>query len=473
MPGMFMSLLRWTATASVLALATAGGAAAAACPSGATCGTVPVPLDRADPGVGTVGIAYALLPRTDTTQPSLGTIVPNPGGPGESTIGSAQLYTGALTPLRTRRELLLIDVRGTGASGAVACPLTKATISDGPAAVGRVCGAQLGVNAGRYGSADAADDIDAVRAALGLSKLDLWGDSYGTYLMPVYAARHPDHVRSVVLDGAFPAVEDPWGRDILTGTKRVIKLVCARTRRCDGDRVLKQIGTLAARLRAHPRHGITERDLAAVTFGGGDPSVTGALPYAVAQATDHDNYAPLRRLTTADHQQDLQLASIDPHAFSVGGGWATSCHDYARPYDLAAPPATRRAQYARGLRALDARHAFAPFSGSAWLNTNIDAGPKCLDWPADPTAGNPLRGLTLPDVPVLVQSGDLDTNTPVEQGRAAAALWPHPQVAVVANAGHTPDLTPCGVTMAMDFVAHLRTDVNACRHTGTPPHVRR
>src|SRR5438046_1014993 len=45
-----------------------------------------------------------------------------------------------------------------------------------------------------YDTAAAADDIDAVRAALGFEKLDLWGDSYGTFLLPaaVDAARHHD-----------------------------------------------------------------------------------------------------------------------------------------------------------------------------------------------------------------------------------------------------------------------------------------
>ena len=106
---------------------------------------------------------------------------------------------------------------------------------------------------GFYGSAAVADDIDAVRATLGVDKLDLWGDSYGTYLMPVYAARHPEHVRSIVLDGAYPIAFDPWGRDVLRGTRRVIGLVCRRTRRCSGPRVLGQIEQLARRLRRAPR----------------------------------------------------------------------------------------------------------------------------------------------------------------------------------------------------------------------------
>jgi len=77
----------------------------------------------------------------------------------------------------------------------------------------------------------------------------------------------------------------------------------------------------------------------------------------------------------------------------------------------------------------------------------------------------------MPDVPVLVQSGDLDTNTPVEQGRKAAAQFAHPIYAVVSNAGHTPDLTPCGVVMAIDFIRHLRTDPNRCARVGRPPAV--
>ena len=113
------------ATGAILLGALALGAAAQAdtpCLPGARCGTVTVPLDRDEPAAGTIDIAYALVPRTDTSRPRLGTIVPNPGGPGDSTIASAGLYTTALAPLRTRRDLLLIDPRGTGAVGRADLP---------------------------------------------------------------------------------------------------------------------------------------------------------------------------------------------------------------------------------------------------------------------------------------------------------------------------------------------------------------
>src|SRR5205085_5731670 len=151
----------------------------------------------------------------------------------------------------------------------------------GKTTLGSLCARDLGTRAGLYGSAAIADDIDAVRAKLGIDKLDLWGDSYGTFLMPVYAARHPRHVRSIVLDGAFPIASDPWGRDVLRGVRRVVGLVCRRTRRCSGRHVLAEVQRLGRRLRAHPpsftahsplgrvRLRLGERELAAVTFGAG------------------------------------------------------------------------------------------------------------------------------------------------------------------------------------------------------------
>ncbi|HXS43541.1 MAG TPA: alpha/beta fold hydrolase, partial [Solirubrobacteraceae bacterium] len=224
------------------------------CPAGMRCGTVTVPLDRQNASSGTIDIRYAVVPHTDTTRPAVGTIVPNPGGPGEATIADASRYLQPLAPLRRDRDLLLIDPRGTGQSGALMCPSLARhnPLTLDFTDIAGICGPDVGAHAGVYGSAAVADDIDAVRAALGLDKLDLWGDSYGTFLMPVYAARHPAHVRSIVLDGAFPIAFDRWNRDVLRSVRRVIGLVCRRTHRCSGRRVLTRLGQVGRRLRRHP-----------------------------------------------------------------------------------------------------------------------------------------------------------------------------------------------------------------------------
>jgi pimeloyl-ACP methyl ester carboxylesterase len=471
-------LLAFIAIALLVGLGRApAGHAAVTCPAAASCGAVTVPLDRTNPAAGTIDIAYALIPHSDTSSPPLGTVVTNPGGPGQSTVASADLYLKGAPQLFVHRDLLLVDARGTGGSGALTCPSLAGRQPLDEQGIARLCAPDLGSRAGRYGSVDVADDIDAVRATLGIDKLDLWGDSYGTFLMQVYAARHANHVRSVVLDGAFPLAEDPWGRDVLRGVRRVIGVLCKRTLHCSGRRVLGQIAELAARLRRDPikftaatplgrlKMTLGARELANLAWAGGRPEELRPLPAAAAAALHH-RFARLKKMVVATRIADIQNLALDPALNSAAAGVATACHDYARPYDLAAPPATRQAQYRRRLGALDARQ-FHPFPPAAWLGTHIDAGPKCLDWPADPTAGSrQFRGLRMPDVPVLVMSGDLDTNTPVEQGRAVAAAFPHATFAVVANAGHTPALDPCGVGLGVDFVQQLAVDPHRCERAG-------
>lgn len=469
----------WRAVAAAaVAFFALAPAALAQCPDGARCGTVTVPLDRADPTAGTLDVAYALVPRTDTSRPALGTILPNPGGPGNGAIAEAGTYAEALAPLRTRRDLLLIDPRGTGASGALACPslATKDPFTLDLSGLVATCGADLGARAGLYGAAATVDDFEAVRARLGIEQLDLWGQSYGTYLLPVYAARHPERVRSLVLSGAYPLRFDPWARDLVTGMKQAIGRVCRRTRACDGDRVLADLARLAQRLRAKPvrftaptpdgpvQLTLGETELAMLAYGRGE--LSGDLPAAVDAALDGD-FALLQRLAARVRLFQAAIFTLDPAMVSYAQLAATTCHDYPSPFDPAAPD--RRAAYDQALAAVDPK-AFAPFSADAWMQSGVWGGPACVGWPST-IADDPLEGRPFPDVPVLVQSGDLDMNTPIAQGRAAAAQFPRATFAVIRNAGHTPDTSACGLAMAIEFVERLRTDADRCKRAGSPPAV--
>ena len=300
--------------------------------------------------------------------------------------------------------------------------------------------------------------------------------------MPVYAALHPESVRSIVLSGAQPIAFDPWGRDLLRGSKRGIGLVCRRTRSCSGRRVLSNLSRLVQRARRRPvtfsapipdgrvRLAVGERELASLAYGRlQPPAVYGLLPAAVGAAIDND-YALLKRVVATIRLSEIAALTLDPASVSFAQLVAATCHDYPHPFDISAPPQQRQAEYDRALAAID-REDFSPFTPAAWFQSGIWAAPACLGWPADPTAGPPLQGRQLPDVPVLVQSGDLDTNTPIEQGRRAAAQFPRATFAVIANAGHIPDTAPCGAAMAIDFIRHLRTDPYRCRRAGSPPAV--
>jgi pimeloyl-ACP methyl ester carboxylesterase len=218
------------------------------------CGSITVPLDRANPDLGTTRIAFAVVPRRDTSRPSLGTVF-GPHGPGAALIPATPQLVQDFGPLLDRRDLLIMDPRGTGGSDPVLCSSLEGVTSGGltppaelTAAIG-ACGSELGPRAGSYGIAAVVDDLDAVRATLGIERLDLWGRSYGTHLSTVYAGRHPEHVRSIVLSGTYPIAYDPFGLDKLAAARRGVRLTCARTHACDGDRVLRdwRIGSIAGR----------------------------------------------------------------------------------------------------------------------------------------------------------------------------------------------------------------------------------
>ncbi|WP_181139851.1 alpha/beta fold hydrolase [Streptomyces sp. Ru71] len=92
-----------------------------------------------------------------------------PGGPMR-----ASVYLGDLGGLDRHRRLILLDLRGTGDSAAPADPATYR------------CDRQV-------------DDVEALRAHLGLERMDLLGHSAGGSLAALYAARHPRRLSRLAL----------------------------------------------------------------------------------------------------------------------------------------------------------------------------------------------------------------------------------------------------------------------------------
>ncbi len=157
------------------------------------------PFDPTGEVSGSLPIGFEYYPRQDQAHPALGTIVAVEGGPGYPSTGSYLEYLTLFKPLLNHRNLLLVDNRGTGKSQVIDCPplqlnpiITLSHIAQ--------CGAQLGERSDLYGTALATDDLAAVLDSLQTGKVDLYGDSYGTYFSQTFTARHSDKVRSVVLD---------------------------------------------------------------------------------------------------------------------------------------------------------------------------------------------------------------------------------------------------------------------------------
>ena len=134
-------------------------------------------------------VHFRVYPRTQRERPALEPVVAAEGGPGYPTIDSAESYLFMLGPLRRRHDLIVMDNRGTGRSGAINCPRLQAGKGTYSREVGR-CARRLGRAANAYGTGAAADDLAAVLDKLGVPVVSIYGDSYGTYFAQAFAVRH-------------------------------------------------------------------------------------------------------------------------------------------------------------------------------------------------------------------------------------------------------------------------------------------
>ena len=108
----------------------------------------PAALGPGAPRAGTRARGLRLRARPARTGPS-GTVVPHEGGPGYSTTSTASYYAPMYGPLLDRRNLLLVDQRGTGRSEAMNCPALQDLKIAYNVAAGR-CGRSLGARADDY-----------------------------------------------------------------------------------------------------------------------------------------------------------------------------------------------------------------------------------------------------------------------------------------------------------------------------------
>jgi pimeloyl-ACP methyl ester carboxylesterase len=460
------------------------------------CGSIKRALDPTGGVKGQITVGFEYYPRHDNSRPALGTILPQEGGPGYSSTGTRDAYINIFAPLRDRRDILIVDKRGTGTSGAVDCPGIQNEDPSDPELL-KECGQQLGRKAPLYGTKLAVQDIVAVMDALGIPEVDYYGDSYGTYVGQVFAAFFPNRLRSIILDSAYPVrAPDPWfPTDWQTG-RDGLDLVCERSPSCRalGGSSVARIRQLLNFLRHRPITGIapdsdgipteTTVDVSTLfllmTNLGGSVATYRDLDAAARAWLESRDAVPLLRLAAEYNTPFVD----DPVDFSYGQYQTLICSEYPLLYDLNASPAQRRRQYERAIE--DVREnrpgLYAPFTIDEALDAGADLTPldTCLDWPdpvpaypqGDPLPANPM----FPAVPTLVLSGDLDSITSPEDARQAASQFPDVVHLIIPNLIHVTawtfidvgllpdggDLTHCVQGIVRNFVTKLRPGDTSC-----------
>ena len=459
------------------------------------CASLERPLDPRGVVPGTVPVYFEYYPHTGTA-PAAGTLVATEGGPGYPATDSRAEYLELFGPLRPRYDVLIMDNRGTGRSGAIDCK----ELQDAPAlthgAIGR-CGRSLGDSAGLYSTALAADDLAAILDALAIPRIALYGDSYGTYFAQVFTLRHAGQVRALVLDGAYP-LDGPdyaWYPHYAPAMRDKFNLACARSSGCSAipGSSLEHVAPALAALRAHPSGGTVRAAggrsvavtadataLAIVMLGGSPALSTVRETDAAARAWVAGDRLPLERLIAETSSGvESRDATHAPEKFSAGLAAAVFCQDPPQIFDMRLPVAERIAARDAALagRKLSAPDTYAPFTIDEYRAMPLDYAfiDECVEWPAHadfPPSPLVFPAASYPAVPVLVVSGELDDMTSVADGEAAAARFPRSHHVVIANGFHVNALahsrSACGATLVRRFMDTLASGDESCA-AAVPP----
>jgi pimeloyl-ACP methyl ester carboxylesterase len=421
---------------------------------------------------------------------SVGTLVATEGGPGYPATGSRDDYLALFKPLMADRDVVIMDNRGTGRSGAIDCrelQTGERWTVDAVAA----CGASLGDRAALYSTEYAADDLAAILDTLHVPQIDLYGDSYGTYFAQVFAIRHPRALRSIVLDGAYPLAgpDYAWYPTYAPAMRAKFNLACERSAACaalPGTSIEHIMPALEA-LRAKPfaAHGVDvdgrvrhfqadAAQLAIVLYGSAPAFTTAIEADAAARAFAAGDRLPLLRLMAETASAvDSRDPTADASQWSAGLAAAVMCQDPPQIFDMRLPPPLRAMDRDRALAERRRSHpdTYAPFTIDEYRGMPLDYSflDLCVGWPVSPP-GHPASQAgahaVYPDVPALIISGELDNITTPADGAAAAAAFKHGVQVRIANSFHVNALprarSACGGDIVRRFIATLTVADTAC-----------
>ena len=377
------------------------------------CGPVTVPLDRAGRVPGTL----RLWVHGETETSGTGTVLVLDGSPHGRATQRLFDYSLGLERLAPRR-VVAFDMRGTGASR-LECdalqiePRLSRAVAD--------CAAQLDARRALFTVADDVADAEAVRTALGIERMTIYGFDYGARVAVAYATAHPDRVERLVLDSPEPLDgPDPLGRSVSAAIRRVAGAVCRHgcrfTRHTGAElaALLERLahGPLRARAfdgRGHPRAvSIGPQQVRDALLAGDDSIVVRLLWPSALHAALAGDTAPLARLVRLTaHAGPLRAVGGALRLARMCGGRIAGTPTSGLPAD------------------------FAPFT--AQLVADASPAGICASWP-DPPAAQPA--LTPPAIPTLVRAGEMSLTTPLEDAQALAARIPGAQLLPLPPLGH-------------------------------------
>lgn len=382
------------------------------------CGTVVVPEDRRRATGRTVTLAVTVL--SGVSRPEQDPIVHLIGGPGGSAESFTPIFGESLLRLSraTRREIVLYDQRGTGHS----TPFLGCT-----AAADAGCAEQLtasGIDLSQYTTTQSADDVKDIARALRYDRVNLWGQSYGTFLALQVLRRHPTIVRSSLLE----SVDDGT-----SGFAQPASFDNVLDRVADGCAADAGCRRLTPNLNTSFRTVFEALSDAPAQTPIGSLDAAGFVEVVFEMLSNSFGSTQVPLFVSALERGDLDVV-------------ATLLTQLAGEPQITGP-------FATGMQTNVNCAAVAPYDEELFEQLNADVRPEilevtgvrafaqfigtCREWPVptpSPRDGRPVRS----SVPTLLLNGTFDPNTGLEVAQRAAVTLTRSTVVPVAGYGHFP-----------------------------------
>ena len=401
----------------------------------ANCASLQVPEDRSNPDARRIELAIAWVPSTSRS-PAPEPVLFLAGGPGQSALEAFPMVAPAFRETLRQRHVILVDQRGTGGSHALECPgaidpddASTLDASD-PGVARRIaerCLVEVRASADPrfYTTSEYVADLEVVRAALAVERVDLVGVSYGTRVALEYLRRHAARVRAIVLDSTVPP-------PLILGAEHARNLdaaIDAQFRRCEADAACRErfgsprerLASVLERLRAQPvkvayadpltdeprEDELTADALAGVVrLHAYAPQLFAMLPMLL-EAAANGRYETLMA-------QARMVEQLVGEQISVPLQLAVSCAEDA-PW-LVSDPADRDTLLGSG---------FVDFLRA-----------QCEVWPRGRVPVD-FHAPVVADRPVLLLSGEFDPVTPPRYGEDVARRLPDARHLVLRGQGHS------------------------------------
>lgn len=373
------------------------------------CASLPVPENPANPASRKITLRIGWLPAT-AAEPAADPLVFFAGGPGQSATEAAFSVAGALAKVRERRDVLFVDQRGTGGSSPLNCPLADDidtvmdTDAEHQASLARDCLKGITADVRYYATTEAVADIEAVRLAIGVRQVNLYGVSYGTRAAQEYLRRYPKAVRSVVLDGIVPP-ELALGSEHAVNLDQTLATVLGRCTaepacfQAFGD-TWQQLFALRDRLRQTPQPVLAADPKSFLrqsgSFGEASLAIVARL---FAYSPETVALLPLLIHEATQGRPEPMLAQAALLGKSLGGQIAMGMHLSV----TCTEDADRLVEQPGDANRLMGNQMAAIFHA------------QCSQWPHHPRPADFNSPITS-DVPMLLLSGELDPVTPPRYG---------------------------------------------------------